>query len=290
MRKTFKIGVNQMQLDGKLPAGDRRWPEFNDAFANRDVELLELANAIYTGHSYACWHEGRRKTENFICGQHIAIDMDCGDEQSSLPVLQNHKLVRMYGSIIHTTPSHTQESPRARIIFLLDRPIYNAAAYQAAAKFWIAQFPGADSACSDASRFFYGSQGCDIWFGEKVLPVTHLRHYFAQQQRTQPAASEPGRAPVSPSPSARPAANGAVGIEQARELLARIDPWKVDYKDWVGVIAALYHEFGDSALSLAEGWAQGAQGEVQRMWRSMGNYNGQKKSIASIIYLAKQRG
>ena len=64
------------------------------------------------------------------------------------------------------------------MIFLLDEPITDATKYQTAAKFLVSQFDGADQACTDASRFFYGAQNCDIWFSDNVLPLQQLRHFY----------------------------------------------------------------------------------------------------------------
>lgn len=173
----YKIAINSMAT-GKLPQGDPRWATFNDSFVNGESDLIDIANAIYMGRSYAAWHRGRRSLENFILAQHIAVDMDSGDARSSFDVLARHDLVQMYAGLMHTTPSHTPTAPRARVIFLLDEPITDAAGFQAAAKFLVAQFDGADLACTDASRFFYGASKCDIWLSENVLPVRQLRRHY----------------------------------------------------------------------------------------------------------------
>jgi len=180
---SYKIAINRMAT-GKLPQGDPRWAAFNDSFVNCERELIDLANDIYLGHAYTTWMQGRRSIENFILAQHIAIDMDSGDARSSFESLLKSDLVRMYASLIHTTPSHTIAAPRARVIFLLDQPITDAAGYQAAAKFLVAQFDGADLACTDASRFFYGAIDCDIWLSNNVLPVRQLRYYFRRWSKT----------------------------------------------------------------------------------------------------------
>lgn len=174
---SYKIAINRMAT-GKLPQGDPRWAAFNDSFVNVERDLIELANDVYLGHAYTTWMNGRRSIENFILAQHIAVDMDSGDKRSTLDTLRQHDLVRMYAAMIHTTPSHSASAPRARIIFLLDEPITDAAGYQAAAKFLVAQFDGADQTCTDASRFFYGAFDCDIWMSDSVLPVRQLRHYY----------------------------------------------------------------------------------------------------------------
>jgi hypothetical protein len=184
------IAVNRMAT-GKLPQGDPRFALFNDSFENKELEPIDLANEIYTGHAYTSWHSGRRKVDNFILAQHIAVDMDTQDERSSFDALMSHDLVRSYASLLHTTPSHKADAPRARVIFLLDEPITEAKSYQAASKFLISQFEGADSACSDASRFFYGSLNCEIRLLEGVLPVEHLRSLYRHAAPPTPPISSP---------------------------------------------------------------------------------------------------
>jgi len=181
-----KIAINTYALDGKIPKGDRMWGDFNDRFENVDIDRMEIANAIYTGHAYTGWHEGRRNLENFKLAQHLAIDMDTDDERSSIATLEQHMLVRSYAAIIHTTDSHTTQTPRARIIFILDECIASAEAWKIATLFLMAQFDGPDTGCQDASRFFYGSKGADIWIAPNILPLAQLRHYYRRWRKTQP--------------------------------------------------------------------------------------------------------
>lgn len=184
----YKIAISNIALKGKIPAGDKRWGQFNDSFQNLELDTIDIANAIYTGRSFTTWHNGRRSLDNFVLGQHLAVDMDSGDERSSFDALMCHSFVQMYASLIYTTPSHTAEQPRARVLFLLDEPITDKDAYQAAAKFLCSLFDGCDSACTDASRFFYGSVNCDLRIIDKVLPLNHLRMHFKRWQKLQPKA------------------------------------------------------------------------------------------------------
>lgn len=179
-----RIAISK-QPTGKLPP-NAAWDLFNDSFVNRDVPMIELASAIYMGHAYAPWHNGRRKTENFICAQHIAVDMETHDDRSRLEVLAQHEFVQIYGAILHTTPSHTDTDPRARIIFLLDQPIVSASGYKTAINFVYSLFPGADGSCVDSSRFFYGAANCEMLLPENVLPVAHLRSLWQQARVNAP--------------------------------------------------------------------------------------------------------
>lgn len=190
MPDTIKIAINEIAT-AKIPQGDPLWATFNDKFVCQEIPPIDVANAIYTGHSYAGWHRGRRCIDNFLCAQHIGVDMDSGDSRSSFDELLKHDFFQTYGGLIHTTPSHTPDAPRARLIFFLDTPITDAVAFQAAAKFVVSLFPGADSVTTDASRFFYGCFNCDLEIPFKTLPLAHLRHYYAQHRKKQAQAARP---------------------------------------------------------------------------------------------------
>jgi len=286
----YRIAINRM-VTGKLPQGDARWAQFNDSFVNRELSTVDIIGEIYSGHAYAAWCNGRRNKENFVLGQHIAVDMDTGDERSSITTLVQHPLVRLYGGIIHTTPSHTDQSPRARIIFLLDKPIDNAAGYEAATSFVMAQFSGHDQSCKDASRFFYGAAKCEVWFDEKEFPVSHLRHYFQQWRRHQPKTPMHDGRIINMQErrdAKRTAQEAQDELERVTDALRKIDPWSVDYNRWIGILAALKREFGDRALTVAEQWAQGRDGEVRREWERhlKTNRAGQQTSLGTIYHLA----
>jgi hypothetical protein len=176
----YHIAINNMIIPGKIPAGDSRWKDFNDSFVNQDVETLDFANAIYTGHSYAAWHRGRRSVENFLQGQHIAVDMETGDKRSTVDYILKMEFVQVYGGLVYTTPSHTIADPRARAVFFLDQPIADPVAYKTAIGFVYSLFPGSDTSCVDCSRFFYGSVNCQIEWLDNVLPLSHLRTYYTR--------------------------------------------------------------------------------------------------------------
>lgn len=183
-----RIAINRMSLDAKLGEGDPRWKQFTGGFINQSLDVLEIANAIYTGHAYCPWQLTQwRASDNFHSAQHIAVDLDTRDARSSFDHLLTLDLVRMYAGLIHTTPSHTQDAPKARILFFLDAPIHDAEGYRQAVIFWLSLFDGADPVCKDPSRFFYGAKDCDIWFSENALPLRHLRRYFREWRQEKAA-------------------------------------------------------------------------------------------------------
>lgn len=188
---TIRIAVNRMALDGKLEIHDPRWKQFTGGFVNQELEVIDLANAVYTGHAYCPWQQTQwRASDNFHSAQHIAVDLDTGDHRSSFDYLLALDLVRMYAGLMHTTPSHRPDAPRARVLFFLDEPLTDPSAYQQATIFWLSLFDGADAVCKDPSRFFYGAKNCDIWFSENVLPVSHMRRYYREWKQAQPVPRE----------------------------------------------------------------------------------------------------
>jgi hypothetical protein len=296
MTERYRIAFSTMALTGKLPQGDRRWAEFNDSFENLTLAPIEIANLIYKGYSFTTWHDGRRSLANFTCGQHVAIDMDTKDERSTLDTLAAHPWVRMYGSLIYTTPSHTPEAPRARVLFLLDQVVTDANAYGEIVQFVMSQFDDPDTSCKDASRFFYGSKDCDLMTFDNVLPLAQLRRLFwiwkRQNGRRRPY--KPAAAPDVINLDAERTKRRAAALEQsppddlerAKEALRKIGPYDVDYNRWIGIIAAMRDEFGEAAFPFVEQWAQGKPGEVRREWDRIKTSAGKSMHMGTIFYLA----
>lgn len=177
---------------GKLPQGDPRWREFTAGFDPWELTVDEFAQAVQSGIAFCPWvRDSYRKADNFECGQHVAVDMDTGDERSSIPVLSANILVRMYGGFIYTTPSHTPAAPKARVVFLLNQPIDDPDAYRRMCEFVTAQFDGADSVTTDPARFFYGSAGCDLYYIGHEMHLAEMRELYRRWARTQPRQAAP---------------------------------------------------------------------------------------------------
>lgn len=303
MTERYRISFSTMALPGKLPQGDKRWGEFNDSFENLTLAPLEIADQIYKGYAFTTWHNGRRSLANFMCGQHVAIDMDTNDERSTLDTLAAHPWVRMYGNLIYTTPSHTEDAPRARVLFLLDTPVTSAAAYGEIVAFVMSQFDEPDTACSDASRFFYGSLHCDLLVPGNVLPLAHLRRLYAvdkrknrgRHQRTGGTTVVRDNTNVINLDAERTRRRAAAQTEvdelaRLHEALRKFGPYDVDYNRWIGIIAAVKREYGEPAFPILEQWAQGKEGEVRREWDRVKDDSRKAMHANTIFYLAAGNG
>jgi len=257
---THKIAFSRIPLEQKIPPGSSVWPKFNASFENLELDAMEITNRIYCGYPFTTWHSNHwRNAENYLLGQHIGIDFDTEDEQSSLAHLAKDKFVQKYAHIIYTTPSHTPDKPRARVLFLLDTPIQQSKNYGLAATALLWLFGTGDRQCKDSCRFFYGSIDCAVEYLGNELPLARVIDLIAQYRKT----GEQQRRKATKN-NYNPNANET----EIASALKRIQPWSIDYDHWLKVLIAIYNELGDSGIALAESWAEGIDGEVQRKFSS----------------------
>ena len=183
MDTTYRVSVSTWALDHKLAPGAPEWHDFNGSFRNQELTPFNFAQAIYDGHPFTTWHaHGWRTSANYVCGQHLGLDFDAGDQTSTLPALLDNPFIHRHANILYTTPSHTPEAPRARVVFLLDTPIMQATNYALAAQAMLWLFGTADRQCKDPARFFYGSLRCEMEMFDNVLSLATVKHIIAQYQ------------------------------------------------------------------------------------------------------------
>jgi hypothetical protein len=299
MPSTFAIAVNRQRFVEK-PGREMDWETFNSQFINVDnMDVMRFANAIYMGHAYCPQMTGKRKAENFHLAQHVAVDMDCGDQRASLDALRQHPLVQAYGAIIHETPSHTPEAPRARVIFLLDEPIHTAEGYRAALSVVTEQFPGADPACVDPARFFYGNgrlgamQRTDgIWFAPEIcLPLSELRRY-ARIQAERAKQQQTWTPPENGNGHGQPGNGERMNLDELGQRLAHVNPYSMGYDQWLKLIAAVRHVYGDGAFGAVKAWSDmpGHDPLTQAKWNSLQASHPNPAGYGTIVPIIKELG
>ena len=286
---TYKVALSS-PLEGKIPTGDPRWGAFNASFRNVELTSNDIAAALYDGCPITTWHKNNwRKIDNYICGQHIGLDFDSEDQKSTIPALMKDPFIKKYASIVYTTPTHRPDAPRTRAIFLLDTPIMQAKNYVAAASALLQMYGSADRQCKDAVRFFYGGKpgACEMEWMENTLPVSLIKDMIARVT-TRPERKRTER---------RDYPAGTADQQRVMDALHHINPWSIDYGEWVSILMALHTEYSDpldrdAGLPIAEAWADGVQDEVRRKWYSFkrdGNISG-RVGIGTVFAIAKQHG
>ena len=122
MNEQYPIAISSIALKGKIPSGSPLWPKFNASFQNEEMNVNEIMDCIYNGNAITTQHKNNWRTaENYLKGGHLGLDFDTEDKRSTIAELRKDKFISKYGAFIHTTPSHTEEKPRARVIFVLAR-------------------------------------------------------------------------------------------------------------------------------------------------------------------------
>jgi len=193
-------------LVGKAPP-HFNWKAFYDTFSPVVMTPRELAVHIWRGYSFTpVWHTARRE-ENFVSAGHLAFDFDAGDETSSLNyLLRVGSFAWMFASFGYATPSSTPDSPRSRLVFVLEYPIYDPAEYRAVyqAVAWCIARDGSetDPACKDPLRLYYGSPRCDLRPNWSVLGAAALEYVMAEYRSAHPPApaTRATAVPIEPTP------------------------------------------------------------------------------------------
>lgn len=290
---TFKVALHRVVFIEK-PSQDENfdWEAFNTGFVNVELNLMQFCNAIYIGRAYCPWMNGKRKVDNFKLAQHIAIDIDAGDERGAIETLTRHPLVQGFGAIIHETPSHTDYKPRARVIFPLDEPIQTAEGYKAAVQVVTELFDGADPSCVDAARFFFGNgklhhyQHIDgLWFNpDACLPVSEIRRMARLRQQKNRATAEQPKGEIQQS------RDEIMPIAEMSDRLRAVDPYRMHYREWAKIVAALGHVYGFSAYTTAKNWSDkpGKSPLTEKKWRSLIKEHPKAAGYGTLMWALKE--
>ena len=161
-QRTFNIGINETIIDKPvdLKGSAENWQSLN---LTEDQFICQ----IKSGHAFSAhFREGYRKTPNFICSDFIAADVDGNmsiDQAVATP------FVRDFASFIYTTPSHSNDRHRFRIVFLLDETICQSGEWKNCL-LGLALKLGSDLSIKDAGRMFFGNSRAFVVKIGKLLP------------------------------------------------------------------------------------------------------------------------
>ena len=153
--RKLKLSINEHLHDKTKPFGDRYMAE---GFNPYEVSPEQLKEAVEEGWAFSYqYKDGLRSVRNFLATDILAVDVDGGiniDECLDLP------LVRNYATLFYTTPSHSVDEHRFRVVFALPRTLTDPEEVKAANRA-LAQHLGGDMAATDAARIFFGSSEGD---------------------------------------------------------------------------------------------------------------------------------
>jgi hypothetical protein len=135
-----------------------------------DVWNALTADGFAIGPALVEESNGIRNRNNFKSHQIVCVDIDGG---MRIEDLFNDDFYEAYALGFYTTPSHTEENPRFRIVFLLEEAITSEILMRQLYTGMMALYESADEACKDGSRLFYGTPYCQLfeYRNDKVLPL-----------------------------------------------------------------------------------------------------------------------
>ena len=107
-----------------------------------------------------------RSSNNFRCSGFLAVYIDNG---SRLDEMIEQDYIKSFASFVYTTPDHTEEDHKYRVVFELEEDITDEGMMKHASS-GISKKLGADPIFLDASRMHFGSKGCKIYDINKTLP------------------------------------------------------------------------------------------------------------------------
>lgn len=173
LNKPLKVSINP-NLINKNELGDTSL--FARGWVNRELTPHQLAGEIDRGVAYCCQLNGARRASNFSCSDVLSVDID-GTRR--IEEVMTDPLVERCLTILYTTPSHTPENHRFRLVFALPRTI-TIATEKAAASRSLTLRLGGDPSATDAARLSYGSKGSNPQVFDRSIDGALLDELIAQ--------------------------------------------------------------------------------------------------------------
>jgi hypothetical protein len=162
------IAINRHLVD---KADREQIKRYHSEFRECDLTAEQLQATVKKGYAFcAPFKQGRRKQANFAASGFLAVDVDRG---LTIQAATSDPFFLSFASFLYTTPSHTEAAHRFRIVFELEKAIDDAETMRHALTGLVLRF-GADQACTDACRIFFGSSRASIVTNGKVLPASRV--------------------------------------------------------------------------------------------------------------------
>jgi replicative DNA helicase len=171
---TIKASISHSFRNKDILPGKGKSP-MSESFIAIDISVYDLSQHILNGNAWAVgvYKGNHRKSETFQSSQILALDLD---ENVSIETAIARPDIAQYAALVHSTPGHTENKAKTRVVFILDRPIADGEKWEKAARGMLYWFTALrpDEKCKDRARFFYGSNvNADnaVRFPDHRLPI-----------------------------------------------------------------------------------------------------------------------
>ena len=171
-RDLIKLSFNPYIIN-KPPRGAR--VPYSEGFMSSEVSASQFIELIKNGYAFtAQFRDNKRKTENFLQTNFIAVDIDNG---MTLDEALNNSFIKKNALFIYTTPSHSRELNRFRIVFQTPEIIIKSDKWKKALQ-GIGRKLGGDPAIKDGARLFYGFTDADVYQFDKTMDEASFQEIF----------------------------------------------------------------------------------------------------------------
>lgn len=136
------------------------------------LSLYDACHHIGNGATWTSALMKQRNEKGFVSANFVTLDFDEGQDGKPLSLQDTLAKALLHGmmpAFYYYTFSSTEDSPRFRMVWMLDQQITDLPPYKALIRYMVKLF-GADGACKDATR---------IWFGGKDLRAADRLVYLA---------------------------------------------------------------------------------------------------------------
>ena len=163
---------------------------------NVEITVDELIDHIKQGFAYTHQFTGGHRTkDNFVLADILIADIDNDidkdpDNYMTIEQALANPLVRDHSTFIHTTARHTPERHRFRIIFVLDRTIFNASAYEAMYRTLMGIIP-TDPATKSVAQPFFGFNQTEVTVTGKSLSDDKINEMVSHEMNRIHLQSDP---------------------------------------------------------------------------------------------------
>jgi len=141
-------------IDGKQVNLGYNWQTIDESFA----DIYEIITVDGFASSAALTNQHKCE-KNFQSRELVMIDID---ENMTLIDLHDNEFYMTYGAGFYTTPSHTEEHHKFRILFKLQTPITDYEKMKRLHTALMLIYPQSDESCKDATRIFFGTVKCAL--------------------------------------------------------------------------------------------------------------------------------
>jgi len=313
--RVFKFAVNTHVLNK-----DKNFEALAAKFEDTEGTLEDIKNHVLKGRAICAGLLGgnRRDKDNFIGSQWVLLDIDNSaikldengkkvkdenghaikvyDPQLTIGEALEHPFVKAHCSLIYTSPSHTADWHRFRLIFLLPEFVSDVPTYEAIVRLTMDELP-CDPACKDAVRMFYGSTTAEfpLYNLEASLPVEWRSRAIEASKRIEEEKADRVRTTSVKRETFRKQVDTSGWNEDAliRDALFTIPsrlPGSGNYQECLHVLMALHSQYGNDAISIAEEWSPSIAGTTWNPAYKIGGFKKEGRTIGSLFYLAKEYG